>query len=174
MLPTSLSLSLFLLADADPKSFDSDNVFFYITAVLVDEGRENPNTTKAGRHRPASKTPFDGLGSFREHKSENSLNFRGIAMGLYRGWQGGGLYAPSFPWIPVCMRIVRLLNFSACLSVYQSVCLSKSLYMYMPVCLHVSLPPPLSLSLSLSLSQRMWYSPSRPGSPSSIPGNSSL
>ena len=39
-----------------------------------------------------------------------------------------------------------------CLSVYQSVCLSKSLYMYMPVCLHVSLSPPLSLSLSLSLS----------------------
>ena len=64
-----LSLSLSLSADADPESFDSDNVFFiYILhAVLVDEGREDPNTTKAGRHRPASKTPFDGLGSSREH-----------------------------------------------------------------------------------------------------------
>ena len=39
---------------------------------------------------------------------ENSLHFRGKAMGLYRGWQGGGgggLCDPSFPWIPVCMRI---------------------------------------------------------------------
>ena len=52
--------------------------------------REDPNITKAGRHRPASETPFDGLGSSREHTCENSLNFRGIAMGLYRGWRGGG------------------------------------------------------------------------------------
>ena len=37
-----------------------------------------------------SETPFDGLGSSREHKCENSLNFSGIAMGLYRGWRGGG------------------------------------------------------------------------------------
>ena len=63
----SLSLSLSLLADAGPKSFDSDNVFFIFHAVLVDEGREDPNTTKADRHRPASETTFDGLGSSREH-----------------------------------------------------------------------------------------------------------
>ena len=58
-------LSLSLLADADPESFDSDNFFFIFHAVLVDERREDRNTTKAGRHRPASKTPFDGLGSSR-------------------------------------------------------------------------------------------------------------
>ena len=67
MLSVCLSVCLSLLADADPESFDSDNVFFiYIFhVVLVDEGREDPNTTKAGRHRPASETPFDGLGSSR-------------------------------------------------------------------------------------------------------------
>ena len=31
----SLSLSLSLLADADPESFDSDNVFFYICIYLM-------------------------------------------------------------------------------------------------------------------------------------------
>ena len=68
-LSLSLSISLSLLADADPESFDSDNVLYiYIFhVVLVDDGREDPNTTKAGRHRPASKTPFDGLGSSTEH-----------------------------------------------------------------------------------------------------------
>ena len=67
-LSLSLSLSLSLLVDADPESFDSDNVFFFIChAVLVDKGREDPNITRAGRHWPASETPFDGLGSFREH-----------------------------------------------------------------------------------------------------------
>ena len=30
-------------------------------AFLVDEGRENPNTTKAGHHRPISETPFNGV-----------------------------------------------------------------------------------------------------------------
>ena len=55
MLSLSLSLSLSLLADADPESFNSDNVFFVFHAVLVDEGREDPNTTKAGRHRPPAK-----------------------------------------------------------------------------------------------------------------------
>ena len=66
----SLSLSLSLSRRGDPESFDSDNVFnviFIFHAVLVDEGREDPNTLKAGRHRPASETPFDGLGSSREH-----------------------------------------------------------------------------------------------------------
>ena len=63
--PFSFSLSLSLLADADPESFDSDNVFFIFHVVLVDEGREDPNTTKAGRYRPASETPFDDLGSSR-------------------------------------------------------------------------------------------------------------
>ena len=86
--------------------------FFIFHVVLVDEGREDPNTTKAGRHRPASETPFDGLGSSREHKCENSLNFRGIAMGLYRGWRwgggGGGALCPSLPWVRVCMRIMPL------------------------------------------------------------------
>ena len=82
-------------------------------------------------------------------------------MGLHRGWQGGGLCAPSLSWIRVCMRIMPLsvsveflclsICMSVCLSVYQSVFLSKSLYLYMPVCLHVSLSPP-SLSPSPSLS----------------------
>ena len=63
----SLSLSLCLLVDADPESFDSDNVSFIFHAVLVDEGREDPNITRAGRHWPASETPFDGLGGSREH-----------------------------------------------------------------------------------------------------------
>ena len=63
----SLSLSLSLLADAGPESFDIDNVFFIFHVVLVDEGREDPNTTKADRHRLASETSFDGLGSSREH-----------------------------------------------------------------------------------------------------------
>ena len=85
----ALSLSLSKQTRGSRK-FDSDNVFFIFHAVLADEGREHPNTTKAGCHRPASETPFDGLGSSREHKCENSLNFRGIAMGLYRGWRGGG------------------------------------------------------------------------------------
>ena len=58
------SLSLSLLADADPESFDN---FFIFHVVLADEEREDPNTTKAGRHRPASETPFAGLGSPREH-----------------------------------------------------------------------------------------------------------
>ena len=43
------------------------------------------------------ETPFDGLGSSRE----NILNFRGIAMGLYRGWRGGGGgCVPVFPGFP--------------------------------------------------------------------------
>ena len=92
MLSLSLSLSLSLLADAGIQKVLTLTTFFIFHAVLVDEGREDPNTTKAGRRRPASETPFDGLGSSREHKCENSLNFRGIAMGLYRGWRGGGGY----------------------------------------------------------------------------------
>ena len=94
---------------------------------------------------------------------ENSLNFRGIAMGLYRGWRGEALF-PWLLWIRVCMRIMHcvcLLNLSVCLSVYQSVCLS-SLSICLSVCM--SLFPPLSPSLSLSLSQHMWCRPSRPGS----------
>ena len=104
-------------------------IFFIFHAVLVAEGKEDPNTSKAGRHRPASETPFDGLGSSRDHKCENSLHFRGIAMGLNRGWQaggGGGLSAPSLPWMRECMRIMPLcvsVEFP-CLSVNQSVCMS--------------------------------------------------
>ena len=48
----SPSLSLPLSVDADPESFDSDNVFFIFHAVLVDEGREDPNITRAGHHCP--------------------------------------------------------------------------------------------------------------------------
>ena len=70
-------------------------------------------------------------------------------MGLYRGWQCGGVGAlcPQFSLDPrmhedYAFVYVCLLNLSVCLSVclsvYQSVCLSKSLYMYMHVCLHVS------------------------------------
>ena len=66
-LSLSLSLSLSFLADADPESFDSDNDFLYFTAIFIDEAREDPNTTKAGLHRPASETPFDDLGSSKEH-----------------------------------------------------------------------------------------------------------
>ena len=51
--PLSLSLSLSLLVDADQESFDSDNVFFIFHAVLVDEGREDKNITRAGRHLSA-------------------------------------------------------------------------------------------------------------------------
>ena len=67
--PSSLSLSLSLsrffslsrLADADLESFDSYNVFFYKSnAVLDDEGRDDPNITKADCHRSAIETPFDG------------------------------------------------------------------------------------------------------------------
>ena len=76
-------------------------------------------------------------------------------MGLYRGWRGGGGGAMSsldprmHKDLPLCVSVEFL-----CLSVYQSVCLSKSLYMYMPICLHVSLSPlslPLSPFLSLSI-----------------------
>ena len=63
----SLSLILSLSADVDPESFDPENVFFTFHAVLVDEEREDPNTTKAGRHRPASEIAFEGLDSSREH-----------------------------------------------------------------------------------------------------------
>ena len=69
-----------------------------------------------GSHRPASETPFDGLGSSRELLCENSLNFRGINMGLYRGCRGGGGLCPQSSlafWIRVCMRIVPL-----CVCVY--------------------------------------------------------
>ena len=71
----------------------------YFNAVLVDEGREDPNTTKAGHHRPANETPFDGLGSSREHYCENSVNFRGIAMDFtgVGGGGGGGSVTPVFP-----------------------------------------------------------------------------
>ena len=63
----NLSLSLSLLADADPERFDFDNGL--LNAVFVDEGREDPNTTKAGHQRPASETPFD-----------DPVNFSGIAL----------------------------------------------------------------------------------------------
>ena len=127
-------------------------------------------TTKAGRHRPASETPFDGLGSSRERQCANSLNFRGIAIGLYRGWRGGGVIcAPVFHGFHgsayargLCL-CVCLLNFSVCLSI------SLSVYLSLSICLFVC----MSLFL-LSLSLHMWCRPSRPGIPSSIPGNSSL
>ena len=111
--------------------------------------------------------PPAGLGSSIEHKCENSLNFRGIAMGLYRGWRGGG--GLCLPWIRVCIRIVPL-----CVSVEflsLSVYLSLSICVCLTVCMSLFLP---SLSLSLSLSQHMsqWCRHSRLGIPSSIPGNS--
>ena len=100
-------------------------------------------------------------------------------MRLYRGWRGGGggALCPSLPWLPwirVCRRIMPLcvsVEF-LCLSVYQSVCLSKSLYVYdcQSVCISLS----LSLSLPLSLSQHMLCKPCRPGILSLIPGNSRL
>ena len=46
--------------------------------------------TPQKRANDASETQFDGLGSSREHKCENSLHLRGIAMGLYIGRRGGG------------------------------------------------------------------------------------
>ena len=73
-------------------------------------------------------------------------------MGLYRVWRGGGGWGGGLclPWIRVCIRIVPLcvsVEF-LCLSVYQSVCLSKSLYVYacLSACLSFS---PLSPSLSI-------------------------
>ena len=64
----SLSLSPPLSLSKQTRIQNMTTVFYFIFyAVLVDEGREDPNTTKAGRHRPASETPFDGLGSSREH-----------------------------------------------------------------------------------------------------------
>ena len=84
-----------------------------------------------------------------------SVNFRGIAMGLYRGWRvsvcvcvWGGLCVPVFPGFPgsACAWVLCLcVCLSISLSVYQSICVSKSLYM--PVCLHVSLSSSLSLSI---------------------------
>ena len=52
---------------------------------------------KAGHHRPASETPFHGLGSSREHKCENSVNFRGRALGgsvppVFPGFPGSGMH----------------------------------------------------------------------------------
>ena len=96
MFSLSLSLSLSLSADVDPVVLTL-TMFFIFYAVLVDEVREDPNPTKAGRNRPASQTPVDGLGSSREHKCEKSLHFRGTAMGLYRGLREGGSVPPVFP-----------------------------------------------------------------------------
>ena len=159
--PFILSLSL---SRRGSRKFWLTTFSFIFHVVLVDEGREDPNTTKGGRHRPASETPFDGLGS---------VKIVCILVGLYRGWRGWGGLCPSLPWIRVCMRIMPL-----CVSV-EFLCLSiilSSLFMYIPVCLHVSISPPLSPSVSPPppLSQHMWCRPSRPGIPSSIPGNSSL
>ena len=92
----SLSLSLSLSRRGIQKVLTLTTFFIFIFhAVLVDEGREDPNNPKAGRHRPASETPFDGLGSSGKHKCENSPNFMGIAMGLYRG--GGGAMSSQDP-----------------------------------------------------------------------------
>ena len=68
-LSLSLSLSLSLLADADPESC----FFLNSNAVLVDEGREDPNTTKAGHHRPTSETPI-------KYWVSSLVNFWGIAL----------------------------------------------------------------------------------------------
>ena len=60
-------------------SVSQTRIYIYIfLVVLVDEGREGQNTAKVGLYRPASETPFDGIGSSKEHKCENSLNFRNI------------------------------------------------------------------------------------------------
>ena len=82
-------------------------------------------------------------------------------MGLYRGWRGGGgggLCAPSLPWILVCMRImplcvsVEFLRLSISLSVYLSlslcICLSVCMSLFLPLSLPLSLSHPL-LSLSI-------------------------
>ena len=67
MFSLSLSLSLSLSADVDPVVLTLTTFFLIFYAVLVDEVREDPYPTKAGRNRPASQTPVDGLGSSREH-----------------------------------------------------------------------------------------------------------
>ena len=69
-LSLSLPLSLSLLADADPESFDPI-VFVLFHAVLVDEGREDPSTTKAGRYRPASES----LGSSKTDREIQQITF---------------------------------------------------------------------------------------------------
>ena len=121
--------------------------FFIFHAVLDDEGRENPNTTKAGRCRHASETTFDGLGSSREHWCEKSLHFRGIAMGLYRGGGGRGAPCPQssldlhmhedYAFLCVCWNLV-------CLSISLPISLSVYLSLYVYVCMSLFLP--LSLS----------------------------
>ena len=45
----------------DPERFDRGGptlTTFFVVVFLVDEGREDPNTTKVGHHRPASETSF--------------------------------------------------------------------------------------------------------------------
>ena len=128
---------------------------------------------------PPAKLQLMALVALESISVKKSLHFRGTAMGLYRGLREalcGRLWGALCPQSSLDPRMredyafvcVYLISLSVCLSV----CLSQSLYMYMPVCLHVSLFP-LSPP-SLSLSQHMWCRPSRPGIPSSIPGNSSL
>ena len=79
--------------------------------------------------------------------NENSMNIRDIAIGLYRGWGGGGLCAPTRLLIRVCRTSKPL-----CVSV-EFVCLSISLsvylnlYMYLPACLSVCMSVCLSLSI---------------------------
>ena len=97
----------------------------------------------------------------------------GVQLWDFTGVCGRGTLCPQSYLDPRMREVyafvcVYLISLSVCLSD----CLSQSLYMYMPVCLHVSLFP-LSPP-SLSLYQHMWCRPSRPGIPSSIPGNSSL
>ena len=61
----------------------------------------------------------------------------------YTGFGGGGLCAPSLPWICVCMRIMPL-----CVSV-ELLCLSV---IYLSLSLHVSACLSVCMSLSPSLS----------------------
>ena len=82
----------------------------------------------AGRHRPARGTPFDGLGS--SSISVKIVCILGYSYGTLQG-AGGGLCAPSLPWIRVCMRIMHL-----CVSIEficLSVCLSISLFISLSI-----------------------------------------
>ena len=98
----------------------------------------------------------------------------GVQLWDFTGVCGRGALCPQSSLDPrmredyafVCVYLIL------CLSVCLSISVSLYVYACLSACLSFPLSPPLSISLSLS--QHMWCRPSRPGIPSSIPGNSSL
>ena len=97
----------------------------------------------------------------------------GVQLWDFTGVCGRGALCPQSSLDPrmredyafVCVYLISL---SVCLSVCLSISVSLYVYACLSACLSFPSSPPLSLS------QHMWCRPSRPGIPSSIPGNSSL